>query len=87
MTKHALGAAHADLMGVEFDNFDAEREEITLRFTAPDSFITPRGSVQGGSFSSSEDRERRRTGRVGFSGAEQSAYSCECLRSQVGTCK
>nr|WP_061927857.1 PaaI family thioesterase [Altererythrobacter epoxidivorans] len=35
-------------MGVEFDSFDAEREEITLRFRAPDSFITPRGSVQGG---------------------------------------
>ena len=35
-------------MGVEFDHFDAQREEITLRFTAPDSFITPRGSVQGG---------------------------------------
>ena len=47
-TKHALGAAHADLMGVEFDSFDAEREEITLRFNAPASFITPRGSVQGG---------------------------------------
>ena len=47
-TRHALGAAHADLMGVEFDSFDAEREEITLRFHAPDSFITPRGSVQGG---------------------------------------
>ena len=46
--KHALGAAHADLMGVVFDSFDAEREEITLRFTAPDSFITPRGTVQGG---------------------------------------
>lgn len=47
-TKHALGAAHAELMGVEFDSFDREREEITLRFRAPDSFITPRGSVQGG---------------------------------------
>lgn len=46
--KHALGAAHADLMGVQFDSFDREREEITLRFHAPDSFITPRGSVQGG---------------------------------------
>ena len=45
---HNQGAAHADLMGVEFDCFDAEREEITLRFTAPDSFITPRGTVQGG---------------------------------------
>ena len=45
---HNHGAVHADLMGVEFDHFDAEREEITLRFTAPDSFITPRGSVQGG---------------------------------------
>jgi uncharacterized protein (TIGR00369 family) len=47
-TKHALGAAHADLMGVAFESFDKEREEITLRFHAPDSFITPRGSVQGG---------------------------------------
>ncbi|WP_247713891.1 PaaI family thioesterase [Qipengyuania xiamenensis] len=46
--EHALGAAHADLMGVKFDSFDKEREEITLRFHAPDSFITPRGSVQGG---------------------------------------
>lgn len=46
--EHALGAAHAELMGVEFDSFDREREEITLRFRAPDSFITPRGSVQGG---------------------------------------
>ena len=45
---HNHEAAHADLMGVEFDHFDAEREEITLRFAAPDSFITPRGSVQGG---------------------------------------
>ena len=45
---HNEGAAHADLMGVVFDSFDAEREEITLRFHAPDSFITPRGSVQGG---------------------------------------
>jgi acyl-coenzyme A thioesterase PaaI-like protein len=35
-------------MGVQFDSFDREREEITLRFHAPDSFITPRGSVQGG---------------------------------------
>ena len=47
-TKHAIGAAHADLMGVEFESFDKAREEITLRFHAPDSFITPRGSVQGG---------------------------------------
>lgn len=46
--KFALGAAHAELMGVEFVDFDEEREEITLRFHAPDSFITPRGSVQGG---------------------------------------
>lgn len=45
---HANAAAHAQLMGVEFESFDAEREEITLRFIAPDSFITPRGSVQGG---------------------------------------
>lgn len=48
MYGQALGAAHAGLMGVEFESFDKEREEITLRFHAPDSFITPRGSVQGG---------------------------------------
>ncbi|WP_343072233.1 MULTISPECIES: PaaI family thioesterase [Qipengyuania] len=47
-TEHALGHAHAELMGVQFVSFDREREEITLRFHAPDSFITPRGSVQGG---------------------------------------
>ena len=46
--QHNRDAAHADLMGVEFESFDAQREEITLRFTAPDSFITPRGTVQGG---------------------------------------
>ena len=46
--EHALGHAHATLMGVAFESFDREREEITLRFHAPDSFITPRGSVQGG---------------------------------------
>ncbi len=45
---HALGHPHAELMGVAFDGFDRAREEITLRFRAPDSFITPRGSVQGG---------------------------------------
>ncbi|MBX7500456.1 PaaI family thioesterase [Qipengyuania sp. YG27] len=47
-TTHALGHAHADLMGVKFESFDRGREEITLRFHAPDAFITPRGSVQGG---------------------------------------
>ena len=46
--KHIINSAHAELMGVEFDHFDTEREEITLRFTAPESFVTPRGSVQGG---------------------------------------
>ena len=46
--EHVLGHAHAELMGVKFESFDREREEITLRFHAPDSFITPRGSVQGG---------------------------------------
>ena len=45
---HNENAAHAELMGVEFASFDEEREEITVRFHAPDSFITPRGSVQGG---------------------------------------
>lgn len=39
---------HGELMGVSFDGFDAEREEITLRFVVPESFCTPRGTVQGG---------------------------------------
>lgn len=45
---HNANASHADLMDVTFGGFDAEREEITLRFVAPGSFIMPRGSVQGG---------------------------------------
>ncbi|MAS85870.1 MAG: hypothetical protein CL953_08510 [Erythrobacteraceae bacterium] len=51
MTEHsnqAFGSSHADLMGARFDHFDKEREELTLRFVAPESFVTPRGSVQGG---------------------------------------
>ena len=35
-----LSAPHAHLMGVEFEHFDKDRKEITLRFRAPDSFIT-----------------------------------------------
>lgn len=45
---HDEGAAHANLLGVAFHSFDESREEITLRFDAPESFITPRGTVQGG---------------------------------------
>lgn len=40
--------AHAELMGVEFVSFDSASETITMRFTAPASFVSPRGSVQGG---------------------------------------
>lgn len=40
--------AHAALMGIRFGNFDPETETITLHCNAPDSFITPRGAVQGG---------------------------------------
>ena len=39
---------HAKLMSVEFESFDKEREEIVLRFTAPEHFRTPRGFCQGG---------------------------------------
>ncbi|WP_245228549.1 PaaI family thioesterase [Pontixanthobacter sp. CEM42] len=39
---------HAELMGAEFVSFDEETSTITMNFTAPESFITPRGSVQGG---------------------------------------
>ncbi|MDD3798720.1 MAG: PaaI family thioesterase [Novosphingobium sp.] len=35
-------------MGVEFVSFDKASETVTMRFRAPDDFITPRGSVQGG---------------------------------------
>lgn len=45
---HNLGSPHADLMDVNFASFDEDCEEITLRFTAPANFITPRGTVQGG---------------------------------------
>lgn len=42
------GGAHVDLMGAEFVDFDPASETITMRFFAPDSFITGRGGVQGG---------------------------------------
>lgn len=40
--------AHGKLMGTEFVSFDEATQTVTMRFTAPASFITPRGSVQGG---------------------------------------
>lgn len=39
---------HATLMGAEFRSYDEDTQTITMGFAAPDSFITPRGSVQGG---------------------------------------
>lgn len=39
---------HAELMGTKFVSFDEASKTITMHFTAPESFITPRGSVQGG---------------------------------------
>jgi len=38
----------AELMGSEFVSFDAEKGELTTRFTPPPSFASPRGAVQGG---------------------------------------
>lgn len=42
------GWAHVELMGAEFTGFDEASKTVTMNFTAPASFITPRGSVQGG---------------------------------------
>ena len=39
---------HAELMGAEFVSFDKDTGTITMKFCAPECFITPRGSVQGG---------------------------------------
>ena len=36
------------LMGSEFVSFDAERAELTARYTPPPEFASPRGAVQGG---------------------------------------
>lgn len=38
----------AALMGSEFVSFDADKGELTTRFTPPPSFASPRGAVQGG---------------------------------------
>ncbi|MXO84275.1 hotdog fold thioesterase [Altererythrobacter aestiaquae] len=35
-------------MGAEFVSFDKDTNTVTINFTAPEVFITPRGSVQGG---------------------------------------
>ena len=42
------GGPHVELLGAEFIDFDPASETIRMRFFAPDSFITPRGGVQGG---------------------------------------
>ncbi|WP_249171870.1 PaaI family thioesterase [Erythrobacter sp. JK5] len=38
----------AALMGSEFVSFDADKGELTTRFTPSPSFASPRGAVQGG---------------------------------------
>ncbi len=38
----------AELMASDFVSFDAERGELTTRYTPPPSFASPRGAVQGG---------------------------------------
>jgi len=40
--------AHSELMGARPISFDKETETLTMAFTTPDCFITPRGGVQGG---------------------------------------
>ncbi len=40
--------AHTQLMGIRYGGFDPASETVTLHCHAPDSFITPRGGVQGG---------------------------------------
>lgn len=40
--------AHSELMGARAVSFDRETETLTMAFTVPDCFITPRGGVQGG---------------------------------------
>ncbi|GAA4647490.1 PaaI family thioesterase [Pontixanthobacter gangjinensis] len=38
----------AKLMGSEFVSFDAETATVTVSYTPPPSFASPRGAVQGG---------------------------------------
>ncbi|WP_245228550.1 PaaI family thioesterase [Pontixanthobacter sp. CEM42] len=38
----------AELMGSEFVSFDEETATVTVRYTPPPSFASPRGAVQGG---------------------------------------
>lgn len=40
--------AHAELMGAQYVSFDKASETITMRFVAPETFVTQRGQVQGG---------------------------------------
>ncbi len=39
---------HSKLIGAEFVSFDKDTSIVTMNYTAPEVFITPRGSVQGG---------------------------------------
>jgi len=40
--------AHGELMGAQYVSFDEDTQTLTMNFCAPEVFITPRGSVQGG---------------------------------------
>lgn len=48
MSFQPKGFRHSDLMGAEFVSFDAATQMVSMKFNAPECFITPRGSVQGG---------------------------------------
>ncbi|PKB13339.1 acyl-coenzyme A thioesterase PaaI-like protein [Novosphingobium kunmingense] len=48
MADAALLPNYNDLMGSEVLSFDPASETITMRFVAPQCFITGRGGVQGG---------------------------------------
>ncbi len=48
MTLPAGDFAHAKLMGAKLHSYDPSTQTITMHFHAPEAFITPRKSVQGG---------------------------------------
>jgi|TARA_R100000049_G_C1911052_1_gene58422 uncharacterized protein (TIGR00369 family) len=41
-------SSSAELMGSQFQSWDAEKGEVTFTYDPPPSFASPRGAVQGG---------------------------------------
>ena len=79
----------SELMASDFVSFDAERGELTTRYTPPPSFASPRGAVQGGLIANDWQKLRSEVGKIPelrFSTGYLAGTTRGATRGQDGTC-